>query len=131
MLRLAKEKETLAIINDQHGAPTGAELLADCTAIAIRAENANKSLYGTYHLVASGETTWCGYAQFVFDVAREKGIELAIKDVNGIPTTDYPTPAKRPLNSRLSNEKFQRVFSVVIPDWRQGVERVVIEVSGK
>lgn len=131
MLRLAKEKETLAIINDQHGAPTGAELLADCTAITIRAENANKSLYGTYHLVASGETTWCDYAQFVFDVAREKGIELAIKDVNGIPTTAYPAPAKRPLNSRLSNEKFQRAFSVVIPDWRQGVERVVIEVSGK
>lgn len=131
MLRLAKEKDQLSIINDQHGAPTGAELLADCTAIAIRAESANKSLYGTYHLVASGETTWCDYAQFVFDVAREKGIELAIKDVNGIPTTAYPTPAKRPLNSRLSNEKFQRAFSVAIPDWRQGVERVVIEVSGK
>jgi dTDP-4-dehydrorhamnose reductase len=58
MLRLAGEKETLSIINDQHGAPTGAELLADCTAIAIREELRNRAVAGTYHLVASGETSW-------------------------------------------------------------------------
>ena len=131
MLRLAAEKETLSIINDQHGAPTGAELLADCTAIAIREELHNKAVAGTYHLVASGETSWYDYARFVFDVARANGVQLAINEVNGIPTTAYPTPAKRPLNSRLSNEKFQRVFGVTLPDWRQGVERVVVEVSGK
>ena len=131
MLRLAGEKEVLSIINDQHGAPTGAELLADCTAIAIREEQRNRAVAGTYHLVASGETSWAEYAEFVFEVARSHGAELAIKAVSGIPTTAYPTPAKRPLNSRLSNEKFQRVFGVTLPDWRQGVARVVTEVLGK
>ncbi|MGK8247666.1 dTDP-4-dehydrorhamnose reductase [Klebsiella quasipneumoniae] len=131
MLRLAGEKETLSIINDQHGAPTGAELLADCTAIAIREEQRNRAVAGTYHLVASGETSWAEYAEFVFEVARSHGAELAIKSVSGIPTTAYPTPTKRPLNSRLSNEKFQRVFGVTLPDWRQGVARVVTEVLGK
>ncbi|MBZ7592477.1 dTDP-4-dehydrorhamnose reductase [Klebsiella oxytoca] len=131
MLRLAGEKETLSIINDQHGAPTGAEMLADCTAIAIREEQRNRSVAGTYHLVASGETSWYDYAKYVFEVARAQGVELAVKEVNGIPTSAYPTPAKRPLNSRLSNEKFQRVFSVTLPDWRQGVARVVTEVLGK
>lgn len=131
MLRLAGEKEALSIINDQHGAPTGAELLADCTAIAIREEQRNRAVAGTYHLVASGETNWAEYAEFVFEVALSHGAELAIKSVSGIPTTAYPTPAKRPLNSRLSNEKFQRVFGVTLPDWRQGVARVVTEVLGK
>ncbi|HHS9880244.1 dTDP-4-dehydrorhamnose reductase [Klebsiella aerogenes] len=131
MLRLAGEKETLSIINDQHGAPTGAELLADCTAIAIREEMHNKAVAGTYHLVAGGETSWYDYARFVFDVAKEHGAELVVQEVKGIPTTAYPTPAKRPLNSRLSNEKFQQVFDVTLPDWRQGVARVVTEVLGK
>jgi dTDP-4-dehydrorhamnose reductase len=72
MLRLAGEKETLSIINDQHGAPTGAELLADCTAIAIREEQRNRAVAGTYHLVASGETSWAT-TRFVFEVARSQG----------------------------------------------------------
>jgi dTDP-4-dehydrorhamnose reductase len=131
MLRLAGEKETLSIINDQHGAPTGAELLADCTAIAIREEMGNKAVAGTYHLVASGETSWYGYARFVFDVAKAHGAELIVQEVEGIPTIAYPTLARRPLNSRLSNEKFQQTFGVMLPDWRRGVERVVVEVLGK
>ncbi|WP_437888294.1 dTDP-4-dehydrorhamnose reductase [Phytobacter sp. V91] len=131
MLRLAKEKDALSIINDQHGAPTGAELLADATAIAIRAESNNKSLYGTYHLVASGETTWYDYAQYVFSVARELGETLAIKEVNGVDTSAYPTPAKRPQNSRLSNLKFQTAFATTLPDWKVGVQRVVTEILGK
>lgn len=131
MLRLAKEKETLSIINDQHGAPTGAELLADCTAIAIRIEGSKKSLYGTYHLVASGETTWYDYAQYVFSVAHELGETLTIKEVNGVDTSAYPTPAKRPHNSRLSNLKFQTAFATTLPDWKVGVQRVVTEILGK
>lgn len=131
MLRLAGEKETLSIIDDQHGAPTGAELLADCTATAIRETLRDPALAGTYHLVASGETSWCDYARYVFEVARAHGAELAVQEVKGIPTTAYPTPAKRPLNSRLSNEKFQQAFGVTLPDWRQGVARVVTEVLGK
>jgi len=131
MLRLAADKTSLSIIDDQYGAPTGAELLADCTAIAIRQESVNREVAGTYHLVASGETSWHGYASFVFDIARKHGAELAIKEVQGIPTTAYPTPAARPLNSRLENDKFQRTFAVTLPDWRQGVERVVTEILGK
>nr|EKU2857800.1 dTDP-4-dehydrorhamnose reductase [Enterobacter roggenkampii] len=128
MLRLAKEKEQLSIINDQFGAPTGAELLADCTAIAIRNSMHNKSLYGTYHLVASGETNWHEYAQFVFELASQKGELLKINKVEGVTTSSYPTPAKRPSNSRLSNEKFQSTFDVVLPHWKVGVERVVTEI---
>lgn len=131
MLRLGKDKTQLSVIDDQFGAPTGAELLADCTAIAIREFSRNPQVAGTYHLVASGETSWCDYARFVFDTARAHGEELAITDVKGIPTTEYPTPAKRPLNSRLSNAKFQQTFNVVLPDWRQGVARVVTEILGK
>jgi dTDP-4-dehydrorhamnose reductase len=131
MLRLAKEKESMAIIDDQHGAPTGAELLADCTAIAIGTECKNKSLYGTYHLVASGETTWYDYAKYVFSVAHELGEELAVKQVNGVDTSSWPTPAKRPHNSRLSNLKFQNAFAVTLPDWKMGVRRAVTEILGK
>lgn len=131
MLRLAKEKEILSIINDQHGAPTGAELLADCTAIAIRTERNNRNHYGVYHLVASGETTWCDYAKYVFSVAEKAGESLSLKEVIGIPTISYPTPAARPHNSRLSNKKFQQVFDVNIPDWKAGVKRVVKEIISK
>ncbi|AOP96285.1 dTDP-4-dehydrorhamnose reductase [Escherichia coli] len=131
MLRLAKEKEKLSIINDQFGAPTGAELLADATAIAIRTAVHNQKLFGTYHLVASGETTWFDYAQYVFSIAKELGETLSIKEVIGVDTSAYPTPAKRPHNSRLSNKKFQTAFEVQLPDWKVGVKRVVTEILGK
>jgi dTDP-4-dehydrorhamnose reductase len=106
-------------------------MLADCTAIAIRAATNNASLFGTYHLVASGETTWYDYAQYVFSIAQELGESLAIKEVKGVDTSAYPTPAKRPSNSRLSNLKFQTAFATVIPDWKVGVKRVVTEMLGK
>ncbi|EGN4361302.1 dTDP-4-dehydrorhamnose reductase [Escherichia coli] len=131
MLRLAKEKEKLSIINDQFGAPTGAELLADATAIAIRTAVHNQKLFGTYHLVASGETTWFDYAQYVFSIAKELGETLSIKEVISVDTSAYPTPAKRPHNSRLSNKKFQTAFEVQLPDWKVGVKRVVTEILGK
>lgn len=131
MLGLAKEKEKLSIINDQFGAPTGAELLADATAIAIRTAVHNQKLFGTYHLVASGETTWFDYAQYVFSIAKELGETLSIKEVIGVDTSAYPTPAKRPHNSRLSNKKFQTAFEVQLPDWKVGVKRVVTEILGK
>ncbi|HHA2025695.1 TPA: dTDP-4-dehydrorhamnose reductase, partial [Enterobacter ludwigii] len=100
MLRLAKERSELSVINDQFGAPTGAELLADCTAHAIRVALNKPEVAGTYHLVASGTTTWYDYASLVFDEARKAGIELALKQLHGVPTSAYPTPAKRPANSR-------------------------------
>lgn len=131
MLRLGAGKETLSVIDDQFGAPTAAELLADCTAIAIRRAVSDDTVVGVYHLVASGETSWHDYAQFVFEEARRHGETLLIKEVKGIPTSEYPTPAKRPHNSRLSNQKFQNTFGVILPDWRHGVARVVTEVLNK
>ncbi|MDK4549314.1 dTDP-4-dehydrorhamnose reductase [Enterobacter roggenkampii] len=131
MLKLGCEKEKLSVINDQHGAPTSAELLADCTAIAIRKVIENPTLTGTYHLVASGETTWYDYALKIFEIAIKHGIPLKVSQVNGIPTEAYPTSAKRPKNSRLSNMKFQNAFDVVIPNWEVNVERTLIELISK
>ncbi|EFN3275414.1 dTDP-4-dehydrorhamnose reductase [Escherichia coli] len=124
MLRLAKEREELAVINDQFGAPTGAELLADCTAHAIRVALNKPEVAGLYHLVASGTTTWHDYAALVFEEARKAGIPLALNKLNAVPTTVYPTPARRPHNSRLNTEKFQQNFALVLPDWQVGVKRM-------
>ncbi len=128
MLRLAKDRTELSVINDQVGAPTGAELLADCTAHAIRVAQAKPEVAGLYHLVASNTTTWYDYAALVFEQAREAGIELAIEKLNAVPTSAYPTPAKRPRNSRLNTEKFQRNFDLVLPSWEVGVKRMLAEL---
>ncbi|WP_286933736.1 dTDP-4-dehydrorhamnose reductase [Leclercia sp. UBA5958] len=128
MLRLAKERSELSVINDQVGAPTGAELLADCTAHAIRAALIRPELAGLYHLVASNTTTWYDYAALVFDEARKAGIELAIEKLNAVPTSAYPTPALRPHNSRLNTEKFQRNFGLTLPSWDVGVKRMLAEL---
>ena len=98
MLRLAQERDSLSIINDQIGAPTGADLLADITAHAIRSAMLNAELSGLYHLVAAGETSWHGYASFVIEFAQNAGISMWItpEDVHPVPTSAYPTPAIRP-----------------------------------
>ncbi|MFJ5853215.1 dTDP-4-dehydrorhamnose reductase [Enterobacter cancerogenus] len=128
MLRLAKERKELSVINDQVGAPTGAELLSDCTAHAIRVAMVKPEVAGLYHLVASETTTWYDYAALVFDEARKAGIELAIEKLNAVPTTAYPTPARRPQNSRLNTEKFQHSFGLVLPAWDVGVKRMLAEL---
>ena len=127
MLRLGKEREKLTVIDDQVGAPTGAELLADATAHAIRATLADASKAGLYHLVASVETTWNGYARFVLDEARALGDTVKATAVEPVPTTAFPTPATRPLNSRLSTAKFQDTFGLVLPEWQAGVARMLRE----
>ena len=131
MLRFGKERSEMSIINDQFGAPTGAELLADCTAHAIRTAQAKPEVAGLYHLIASGTTTWFDYAQLVFAKARAAGVELAVTQVNAVPTSAFPTPAKRPHNSRLDTTKFQRTFNLRLPDWTVGVERMLTEILGK
>ena len=130
MLRLAGEREQLKVIADQIGAPTGAELLADVTAHALRAALAEPDLAGLYHLTASGETSWHGYAQLVIEQARRAGqaIRVAPQAIEAIPTRDYPTPAQRPLNSRLDTRKLQETFGLSLPDWKPGVERAVAEM---
>lgn len=128
MLKLAKERAELSVINDQFGAPTGAELLADCTAHAIRVAMNKPDVAGLYHLVAGGTTTWHDYAALVFDEARKAGIELALTHLNAVPTSAYPTPARRPTNSRLNTDKFQNSFDLVLPQWDVGVKRMLNEL---
>jgi len=130
MLRLAGERDQLRVIADQFGAPTGAELLADVTAHALRSCRVNRQLAGLYHLAAAGETSWHGYAQFVIDHAQRAGHSLRARpqSIEAIPTTAYPTPARRPLNSRLDCHKLETAFDLKLPDWRLGVERTLTEI---
>ena len=132
MLRLAQERDKLTVINDQHGAPTGAELIADVTAHALHQVQAtqNAALSGVYHLVASGETTWHGYASHVIEEAKRISPALGWKvaEVAPVPTSAFPTPATRPLNSRLSTAKLQQAFGLVLHPWQQGVDRMLKEI---
>ena len=130
MLRLAAERDQLRVIEDQIGAPTGAELLADVTAHALRSCIANPDLAGMYHLVADGETNWHAYARFVIDYARTAGQSLRVTPecIEPIPTSAYPTPARRPLNSRLDTRKLQAAFGLQLPHWQVGVERMLAEL---
>ncbi|WP_310385014.1 dTDP-4-dehydrorhamnose reductase [Roseateles sp.] len=130
MLRLAAEREQLKVISDQIGAPTGADLLADLTAHMLRATLTRPTLSGTYHAVASGETSWHAYAQHVIEFARAKGAPIKVRpeQILPIPTSDYPTPAQRPLNSRLSTNKLQTAFGLTLPAWAVGVERMLTEI---
>jgi len=130
MLRLAAEREQLKVIADQIGAPTGADMLADLSAHMLRAARVNPALSGTYHAVAGGETSWHDYARFVIEFARERGqaVKVAPDQILPIPTRDYPTPAQRPLNSRLSTAKLQQRFGLQLPQWQQGVARMLTEI---
>lgn len=133
MLRLAQERDSLNVIDDQFGTPTGADLLADVTAHAIRAIRQEPQLGGIYHLAAAGETTWYRYARFVLEQAQAAGIKLNVAPaaVGAIATTAYPTPAKRPGNSRLNTQKLQNAFALRLPEWQAGVARMLIETLEK
>ncbi|MGL5102064.1 MAG: dTDP-4-dehydrorhamnose reductase [Plesiomonas sp.] len=131
MLRFGKERTTMSVINDQFGAPTSAELLADCTAHAIRTAFAKPEVAGLYHLIASGTTTWFDYADLVFAEARKHGVELAVTQLNAVTTDEFPTPATRPHNSRLNTTRFQQTFRLVLPQWQDGVKRMLTEILGK
>ena len=113
------------MVDDQIGAPTGADLIADITAHALRSGIDN----GTWHLAAAGSTSWHGYARFVLDWARSRGLPLRVKDEALLPiaTEDYPTAAARPRNSRLSTHKLQRALGLRMPYWSSGVTRMLEE----
>jgi dTDP-4-dehydrorhamnose reductase len=130
MLRLAGERERLTVIDDQYGAPTGADLIADVTAHAIRRVLQQQDLAGIYHLVAAGETTWHGYASHVIAKARLINPDLALKvnEIAPVSTASFPTAAQRPLNSRLSTHKLQQAFGLVLPPWQLGVDRMLAEI---
>jgi dTDP-4-dehydrorhamnose reductase len=130
MLRLAKERDALSVIDDQIGAPTGADLLADITALALQRVQAQPELAGLYHLVASGATSWHGYATLVIEHARKVGVDIKVPKnaIHKIATQAYPTPTKRPLNSKLDTSKLQTAFTLYLPAWQQGVSRMLTEI---
>ena len=130
MLRLAQERDRLEVIDDQVGAPTGAEMLADATAHAIRAIESNPDAGGLYHLVAGGEASWLEYARFVIDYARLKGAPITVKQehIAPISTQSYQLPAIRPHNSRMNTRKFCDTFGLTLPHWQDGVARLLEEI---
>jgi dTDP-4-dehydrorhamnose reductase len=132
MLRLAAERDSLNVIDDQIGAPTGADLLADISAHALLRLRAEPALAGTYHCTASGQTSWYGYAQLVIEQARAAGkpIKVAADAVRPIATSAYPTPAQRPLNSRLDCSLLQSRLGLTLPHWQSGVQRAMTEILG-
>jgi dTDP-4-dehydrorhamnose reductase len=131
MLRLAQEREKLAVVDDQFGAPTGAELIADVTAHALREALASRAEGGTYHLAAAGVTNWHGYASHVIEAARRsvQGDRIRATAIDPVPSSAYKTAARRPHNSRLDLQKLQRAFGLTLPPWQQGVDRVLTETG--
>ena len=130
MLRLARERDRLTVIHDQTGAPTGADLLADVTAHAIRAAQKDSVLCGLYHLVASGQTTWYDYARLIIEVARKSGAEIKVapESIDPVSSAAFPTSAKRPSNSRMATDKLCWAFDLTLPAWQVGVERMLAEI---
>jgi dTDP-4-dehydrorhamnose reductase len=134
MLRLAKERDSLNVVADQFGAPTSAELIADTTALclhaALQAGKSGNELSGIYHLVAAGECTWHEYARFVIDRAAQLGVPLkaSAEQVKPIPASQYPTPAKRPANSRMATTRLEQTFGLKMPPWQHHVTRLLDEI---
>ena len=130
MLRLAQERESLSVIDDQFGAPTGAELLADVSAHAIRQVLQRPQDAGIYHLAASGETTWNRYAKHVLVQAErsQSAIKIVANEVKAVASSAFPTAATRPLNSRLDCSRLQAAFGLSLPPWEHGVDRMLAEI---
>lgn len=130
ILRRAAEQDVLEVGADQHGAPTGAELIADVTARALRLATGGEAVSGTYHLAARGETTWHAYAQFIVAEARRRGLALRVTEPAIVPVATAASPgvARRPRNSRLDVAKLERALGLQLPDWRVGVARTVAEL---
>ena len=127
MLRLAQERERMTVINDQFGAPTGAALLADVTALALQAP---RPLAGIYHMAAAGETTWYAYAKYVLAKAKQlkPSLNYAVRDFVAVPTSDFPTPAARPLNSRLNCSRLEQALQLKLPPWQAGVDAMLTKI---
>jgi dTDP-4-dehydrorhamnose reductase len=133
MLRLGGERESLAIVDDQVGAPTSAETLADIVDRIIEAAGPNLGGYlrdngGVVQAVCRGAVSWRGFAEAIFAGARARGAELLVTDVRPIPTLEYPTPAQRPLNSRMSVDRLKEQFGVTTLDWKDALEAVLDQI---
>src|SRR6202158_4004583 len=137
MLRLAARRQELRVVDDQRGAPTSSRGLASATlALFTRGERPDaiarldvarvKEASGLYHASAAGETTWCGFAQAIFELRpRQRGPHFTAPRLTAIPSSEYPTAARRPAYSVLSSAKLAGVFGVALPHWRQSLEEVL------
>jgi dTDP-4-dehydrorhamnose reductase len=134
MLRLARERDRLSIVADQHGAPTPARLIAQTTACALarwfsQSQDERRAWSGHYHLVSSGECSWHEFANEIFTLAKSAGLLERIPEVAAIATSDYPTKARRPAYSVLDTHKLQNRFGLALPHWRQGLRDVIGELA--
>jgi dTDP-4-dehydrorhamnose reductase len=128
MMRLCRERDTLRVVADQIGAPTYAPHAAAATlSVLARARQVFTFPSGVYHLVNGGEVSWHGFAQAIVDEATRAGVAVRARQVEAISTADFPTPAARPLNSRLDSTRLERVFGERLPDWRAGLANCMIE----
>lgn len=129
MLRLGAERDELRVVADQHGTPTTTHLIVAGTLAAIDrivdAKGADEHLLGTFHLTASGQTTWHGFAEAIFATAVEVGVLAKAPTVHAISTSEFPTPARRPAYSVLDNTSFAATFGHPLADWRAGLREVV------
>jgi dTDP-4-dehydrorhamnose reductase len=129
VLRLLKQQDTLPLPQDQLGAPTGAELIADVTAHAIRAVAERPALAGLYHLTAAGATSWYAYAKRIAERANEMAPNDGYRaEVLAALTADRPSKVVRPLNSRLDTSHLRTTFDLSLPPWEAGVDRVLSEL---
>jgi len=124
MMRLGKEREELSVVDDQIGAPTYAPALAKRTLEALN-NIQGEFPSGVYHLCGAGQTSWYGFASKIFEKAKKQGIQLKIHKINPIPSSSYPTPAKRPLNSRLNCSKAESVLKIKMPNWQISLEEAI------
>ena len=129
ILRLATSRDTFSVVADQIGAPSGAPLLADATVHALMALRYGRGAHGLYHLVASGEVSWHGFAEFLCAEARAQGLLQKMPEIKAIASVEFPTLAKRPLNSRLCNKKFKATFGLQLPHWKIGAAHLVRELA--
>lgn len=130
MLRLSAERHALQVIADQHGAPTGAALIADVTARALPVAIHHPERAGLYHLAAAGETTWYGYARWVIEEARAAGwpVKVAEEAIGSVTAEAFGAQAPRPHNSRLDCSRLESAFGLRMPPWQQGVHHALTEI---
>ena len=136
ILRLAQQRDKLTVVNDQIGSPTGAELIADITALALLMTKHKPEISGLYHLTASGSTSWYEFAKYILESAENAesaNLPLKIKStaLQPIASSDFPSAAQRPFNSRLSSLKLAKTFDLMLPAWQCGVKRALTEIFNK
>jgi dTDP-4-dehydrorhamnose reductase len=133
MLRLGAAREHIDVVDDQHGTPTPAALLAEVTASMLdqwqRHADARAALAGTYHVVAAGETTWCGFARAIMRRAVDAGLLARAPRVAGIPSRAFPTPATRPAWSVLDTTRLRETFDLIVPPWEEALDTVIAELA--